>query len=277
MQTAFPEVYGKVQGKKALMIYSSYTGNTEKIAQAFERVLRAYGFELDVIKATDDQTRYMTPGYDLYIGGGGVINGLSERAMRAGFGGGGNMHTKYGTTGMAHEGKPQWGRGIELKKCVLFLTYGGMRRGPAELAGAFGLLENGMMEGGFNVVGEFACPGFTTARERSFNQYQGLAEDLGCTFTEAVPILEAYIREPESEIVKGYSPETRAACEKAKNAFQEEDEWFAGTPGPWRNMTIDRPSERDILKAELFMAEIIEDVFLPSEKENISSMYRCIC
>lgn len=239
--------------------------------------MREYGFELDVIKATDEKTRYMTPGYDLYIGGGGVINGLSERAMRAGYGGGGNMHSDRGTSGMAHEGKPQWGRGIELKKCILFLTYGGMRRGPAELAGAFGLLENGMMEGGFNLIGEFACPGFTVKPERSFNQYQGLAEELGCTFTEAVPILEDYIRRPESDNVKAMSAETLAACERAKNAFRENDDWFAGTPGPWRNMTIDRPSERDILKAELFMAEIIEDVFLPSEKENITSVYRCIC
>lgn len=32
MKVTQSEVYGKVQGKKALMIYSSYTGNTEKIA-----------------------------------------------------------------------------------------------------------------------------------------------------------------------------------------------------------------------------------------------------
>ena len=37
--------------KKALILYASMSGNTEKIAHAFEEVFKLYGFEVDLYKA----------------------------------------------------------------------------------------------------------------------------------------------------------------------------------------------------------------------------------
>ena len=37
--------------KKALILYASMSGNTEKIAHAFEEVFRLYGFQVDLYKA----------------------------------------------------------------------------------------------------------------------------------------------------------------------------------------------------------------------------------
>ena len=278
MKTTLSEHYGKVEGKRAQLIYSSITGNTEKIAKAFERVLREYGFEVDVVKAEDDEHGYVGFDYDLYVMGGGVIGGLPERNLIAAVGNGafGNVHLKSnkGLGFGCQPGTPTFGRGVKLKKAVSFLTYEGSRRGPAEVAGPMSMLEIIMTDGGWNCIGEFACPGLKSQPDRSFNMYQQLAEELGKTYTEAVPILEGYLR--NEEYAASLSDEVRAACKRAAEAFQSEDERRKGTPAPWHNTAIDRPCDRDIAMAEIFMAELIEDVFLPYEKENITSVARCI-
>jgi len=278
METTLSKHYGKVKDKRAQLIYSSITGNTEKIAKAFERVLLEYGFQVDTIKAEDDEHGYVGFDYDLYVMGGGVIGGLPERNLIAAVGNGafGNVHLKSnkGLGFGCQPGTPTFGRGVKLKKAVAFLTYEGSRRGPAEVAGPMSLLEIIMTDGGWNCIGEFACPGLKAVPDRSFNMYQLLADELGKTYTEAVPILEGYLRSPDYAAALPES--TRAACQRAAAAFQGADARRIGTPAPWHNTAIDRPCDRDVALAEIFMAELIEDVFLPYEKENIVSVNRCI-
>ena len=52
LKTMDNETFGKVQpGKRALIIYATLTGNSEKIAMAFGRVLEHYGFDtVDALK-----------------------------------------------------------------------------------------------------------------------------------------------------------------------------------------------------------------------------------
>lgn len=278
MQTMLSEYYGKVVNKKCQFIYSSVDGSAEIIAQAFIRVLEHYGFEVDVCKADPALGKYVVSreGYDLYVWGSSVVNGLPEPPlMKAiGFRGFGEP----GPNDVVPEEKPhQWGRGVPLRKLVTFYTYDGARRGNNEIEGAKGYLDLETFDLDYHAIGEFACPAFKAKPERSFNMYQSVSEAVGCDFREAWVMLETYLKAPDCDYIKALPQATIDALEKAKGLFQPEDERYADCPEPWNNRTVDRPSERDVAKAETFMAEIIEDVFLPNVKENIQSKNVCIC
>jgi len=278
MQTILSEYYGKVVNKKCQFIYSSLDGSAEVIAQAMIRVLEAYGFQVDVGKADPALGKYVAAldGYDLYVWGSGVVNGLPEPPLMEAIG-----FRGFGVPGpddRVPEEKPrQWGRGVPLKKLVTFYTYDGARRGNNEIEGAKGYLDLETFDLDYHAIGEFACPAFKARPDRSFNMYQYVSEATGKDFRTAYTMLETYLKAPDCAYIQALPQETRDALETAKGLFQAEDERYAGCPVPWNNRTIDRPSERDIAKAETFMAEIIEDVFLPNVKENIQSKNVCIC
>ena len=53
-----PEGFRQTEGgkrkmaKKGLVIYASWTGNTEKVALRFQKVFEKYGWECDMLKVT---------------------------------------------------------------------------------------------------------------------------------------------------------------------------------------------------------------------------------
>ena len=109
------------------------------------------------------------------------------------------------------------------KKGIAFVTYGGLRQGPAEVLPALSLMQLQMEDQGYRCVGKFACPG----RDETplFNQANGTDNP--------------------------------------------------GANRGWHWDLQSRPSERDLRKAETFMAEIIEDYFQPTEIP-ADSQYVCI-
>ena len=64
--------------KKALILYASMSGNTEKIAHAFEEVFRLYGFQVDLYKAEGkklSEKQVYFEDYDFICIGSGLIGG----------------------------------------------------------------------------------------------------------------------------------------------------------------------------------------------------------
>ena len=275
VKTMDRDVFGTVEpGKKALIIYSTITGNSERIADAFRRVLEHYGFLVDVFKAVDANHFVPIRGYDLYLVGTGIVAGLPERNLLAAFGAGNYTGMKQLAEIGGDTGAPQWGRSGKLAKGVTFLTYGGSRRGPSEVLASESLLEMMMTEMGIQVMGKFACPG-SVHRDETHDQIDGLAKKLNLPVEQAAQLLYVYKTEPESDAVKAWTPETLEAVKTAASANVKVDMRLMGMPRSWHNQAADRPSERDIVKAEIFLAELIEDVFLPREDASIDTCYIC--
>lgn len=269
------DAYGKVEpGKKALLIYATITGNSEKIARCFETVLLHYGFEVDVFHATDANHFVPIQGYDLYIVGTGIVGGLPERNLLAAFGAGNYTNMRQLAEIGGDIGAPQWGRGVKHAKGITFLTYGGTRRGPAEIDSSVALLEMMMEDMGIQPMGRFACPG-TAHRNETHNQIDDLAQALNISVEVAAPMLYAYKTDPEGETVKSWPEQTLAAVKTAAAAVQKVDMRLMGMPRPWHNPLEDHPSPRDLAKAEIFLSEFIEDVFLPTEADSIDTCYIC--
>lgn len=279
MKTMDNQLYGKVkEGTKALILYATISGNSEKIAKAFERVLVHYGFEVDVKKAVDAVTPVKITGYDLYVVGTGIVAGLPEKNLLGAFGAGNYTNMRQTAEIGGDIGAPQWGRGVPLSKGIIFLTYGGNRRGPSEILGASSMLEMMMTDMGIVCMGRFACAGIPEPSKRqSHNQADDLAQALNTSVEEVAPLLEAYLNNPTDEKITSLPQNIQELVKKAANAKQEVDQRLVGKPRVWHNELIGRPSERDIVKAEIFMAEFVEDVFLPDQAEAIETRYECIC
>ncbi len=277
LKTMDNETFGKVQpGKRALIIYATLTGNSEKIAMAFGRVLEHYGFDtVDVYQAKDASHFVPITGYDLYLVGTGIVGGLPERNLMAAFGAGNYTNMKQLAEIGGDTGAPQWGRGVKLAKGVIFLTYGGTRRGPSEVLGAESMLEMMMTEMGIQVMGKFCCPGTAHRGGQTHDQLDTLSKKLGTGVDEVAPMLYLYKTDPESEVVKSWKPEVLEAVRAAAENTGKVDMRLLGMPRPWHNQAADRPNDRDIAKAEIFLSELIEDVFLPDEADSIDTCYVC--
>jgi len=271
------KLYGKVSGKKALIIYATITGNSEKIAKVFEKVLLHYGFEVDMHKAVDAVTPVKITGYDLYIVGTGIVGGLPEKNLLGAFGAGNYTNMRQTAEIGGDIGAPQWGRGVPLSKGIIFLTYGGNRRGPSEILASSSLLEMMMTDMGIVCMGRFACGGIMDpAKKKSHNQTDNLAQALNTSVEEVAPLLEMASNDINSPEIKALPANVQELLKKALAEHQKVDQRLVGKPRGWHNETIARPSERDLLKAEIFMSEFVEDVFLPTEGESIESRYESI-
>lgn len=172
---------------KGLILYSSLTGNTEKVAMRFKKVFTDQGWECDAFKI-DRNTDYKDPPFDLEkydflcVGSYVILELPAEELV--------NMMCKHPLSG--HCGQPtreEVARQRLLRdkpnyyppperpknpvpmrniaelirsgkqKGIVFATYGGAHLGPKEAAPCLSLLESEMEHLGFACVGKFACPG----------------------------------------------------------------------------------------------------------------------
>lgn len=206
--------------KKSLIIYSSNTGNTEKVAQRFKETFEKKEWDCDMFKVskkTDVRNPpFNIPDYDFLCVGSPVIIGLPTFEIM-------DVLTKNPTS--PHFPQPTIEEFLGLmkkndgkmpsppkrkirdgadpvgkivpgpKKGIVFVTYGGIHLGPKEAAAAVAFLENEIEHLRFECVGKFLCPG-----------------------------------------KHGKGP----------------------TPDWWHGDISNRPSERDLKKAEIFLEEILE-------------------
>jgi len=181
--------------KKALILYQTMTGNTEKVVQRFEKVFKKKGWECDVFKVDKsmdvDNLPFNYDDYDFMCAGSGVYMALPGKEIT-------DIMFKY-THRSRRAGKiVRVHRKITLgpKTGIVFVTYAGTHLGPKEAEPALSLLELNLEHLRFRCVGRFSCPGAI-----------------------------------------GKKP----------------------TPGYWFGDIRGRPNERDLLKAEIFLEEKLEE------------------
>ncbi len=209
-------------GKKCLIIYSSYTGNTEKVASRFKNTFEKAGWDCDLFKIGKKAEDILRPPFDVdhydfvCVGSGlrvhlpynEILNVL--RLFRTGMDPRIVLKKRDETipyiTEPIHEPLSPPERfarhrkivlGADSKKAVVFATYAGYEFGPKEAEPAMLLLELEVEHLGFQCVGRFCCPG-------------------------------RFINDP--------------------------------TPRTYHGDIRDRPNEKDLLKAEMFIEERLEEI-----------------
>jgi len=229
--------------KKSLILYSSLTGNTEKVALRFRQVFTDKGWDCTAYKV-DKTTDYRDPpfnieDFDFLCAGSYVLLELPAEELV-------NFMCKNPLSGHCGQPtreelarqrllrndpkylppaekpkKPMMPRNLGRikfgdKKGIVFATYAGAHLGPKEAAPALSLLESEMEHLGFECIGKFACPG-TMARH-------------------------------------GPAPES-AEDDKAQKPVENNRQFSTYH----RDMTH-RPNERDLLRAEFFLEDKLEEL-----------------
>jgi hypothetical protein len=212
-------------GKRCLIIYSSYTGNTEKVALRFRSTFERNGWACDVFKIGKKAQDILTPpfdpdDYDFLCAGSGIrvhlpyneiLNVL--RRLRLGMDPRIALRNRDETIPYIKEPLPDFPPplqdpdvmrhhhkivlGPDSKKAVVFATYAGYEFGPPEAAPSLQLLALEIEHLRFKCIGQFCCPG---------------------------------------KFVDG------------------------PTPGTFHGDIRDRPNEKDLLKAEMFIEEKLEEI-----------------
>ncbi len=169
-------------GKKCLVTYTSYSGNTEKVAVRMKETFIANGWDCDMFKVrknADDILRppFDVPGYDFLCIGSGLRAHLPYNEVL-------NMLRKYRTgidpritLGFRDETIPYITEpipeakldpknvhrkiilGPDSPRAIIFITYGGYEFGPVEAEPALQLLALEVEHIGYKCIGKFCCPG----------------------------------------------------------------------------------------------------------------------
>ncbi len=208
--------------RKCLVIYSSYTGNTEKIAFRFKDIFERDGWQCDIFKIGKKAGDILNPpfrmnDYDFVCAGSGlrvhlpyneILNVL--RRFRLGIDPRIALRNRDETIPYITEPVPpappveemvahhrKIVLGPDSKKSIVFATYAGYEFGPKEAVPAMMLLEVELEHIGFKCIGRFCCPG-------------------------------KFLNDP--------------------------------TPATYHGDIRDRPNEKDLLKAEMFIEERLEQI-----------------
>ena len=300
--------------RKAVVLYGSLTGNTEMVGKAMAEVLEEYGFETRCEKLVagkdwkDDPVIFWE--YDIVVLGSLVVAGLPYKEVYQLLGLQGNRNI-MGTTMnpsqpmdpegnpmgrlMVHSGIPgivapsvatgsPGAKGDNLPTIygVVYATYGGSGVGPPECYGTLEVLEELLRVNGVRTVGKFACPG----KEMRHEAVDGIAKDLNVNIADAMAMINRYTLNPEAEEFQKMDPEKLTVIRKYLGIEDDysmlggNDPLGIGKPGStfWHYDSGKRPSQRDLTKARIFMAEIIEDYFLTTtgDPRPPYAMYTCI-
>lgn len=168
---------------------------------------------------------------------------------------------------------------------IVFTTYGGSGVGPEECYGCLETETEFLRVNGVRTVGKFACPG----KELRHGSVDKLAEKFKINIDDSQALMSRYKANPEAEEFKKYTPDQMKLLKSlaSKDEFGEgvrmmndNDPLGCGKPGSlmWHYDFENRPTPRDITKAKIFLAEIIEDYFLTwtGDPRPPYSTYTCI-
>ena len=299
--------------RKAVVLYGSLTGNTEMVGKAMAEVLEEYGFETRCEKLVagkdwkDDPVYFWE--YDIVVLGSLIVAGLPYKEVYQLLGLQGNRNIMGTTMNPNQPGDPEMnpmgrltlhsgipgiaapsvatgspgakGDNLPTIYGVVYATYGGSGVGPPECYGTLEVMEELLRVNGVRTVGKFACPG----KEMRHEAVDGCARDLGINIADAQAMLQRWSLDPEAEEFTS-NPEKTAVIEKYMaikddySMLEGNDPLGIGKPGStfWHYDMAKRPSKRDLTKAKIFMAEIIEDYFLTTtgDPRPPYGVYTCI-
>jgi hypothetical protein len=261
--------------KRGLIYYASVTGNTEKIVYAFKGVFEKYGWQCDMMKISRHTDIWNLPyhadDYDLVMIGSPVWAGMPTKEIfddHAGI----LMTDRFlrnGPHGFSSITEPYSG-----KKAVVFVTYGGDRRGPPEAEVALAGLQMRLEDMRIKCIGKFACPG---GSKWSRTPVDTVANTKKIPVGEAAATISRFRDNPAHAEFASLSEKDRRMLEIAAKQTQELpiDPEVEGSRGMHWDIH-GRPSARDILKAEIFLSEIMEDFFGGDVEAAPLGQYLCI-
>lgn len=177
-----PQGQQKKTTKKSLVMYASHTNNTTKVAERFKTTLEKNGWGCDIAKIEKDGDPsafpYKIKDYDLVCAGSGINlhQPYSEliaviRIPRYGFDplkavnpvpAAQPADDKTSNTSSGGRSAPAHGKIVfspDSKKCISFVTFGGLEFGPWEAQPALDWINVEMAHLGIEPVGTFCCPG----------------------------------------------------------------------------------------------------------------------
>lgn len=243
--------------RKALIIYASLTGNTEKIATKFKEVIETKGmpwgeWQCDVFKATKNSYKAEPPfyaeDYEFICVGAPIWAGIPPLYLYDDHQGV-LMKMLGSKTGPRMRIPPS--QPYTTKKGVAFVTYGGDRRGTEEALPALRCLQLRMEDERIKCVGKFACPGGLWA-ESSIDK---IAARFDWQVGDTSVAVSRYKENPNAEEFTKLTAEDRKLFESASRETGKK------RPSGWHWDGTNRPHSRDLLKAQIFMEEILEDYF----------------
>lgn len=261
---------------RALILYASGTGNTAKVAETFRQVLVEYGWEAVPLQLEDDtdlrsQGIFMDD-YDLLLLGSPVISsGPSPRISR-------KLALVDVEPPRLYRNELMFpGSFFRPESSPLgaaFVTYSGETYGPCEAEPALGTLEMYLKYLFIPTIGRFACP----ARKGAKGTLDLITSELGLSPAETANLVGRFEREPEAAYFHSLSGDVlellrQAVADKRgevpmPEAFRED---------VWHRDLDSRPSQRDLVKARIFLSEILEDYFFEDGTARMpGSVYTCI-
>lgn len=171
---------------------------------------------------------------------------------------------------------------------VSFCTYGGSGVGPEECYGTLEVLVEFLRVNGIRCVGKFACPG----KELRHTAVDALAMKLNMNIDDSQALLQRYKENPNTEEFKKYTEAQLKALHdgahmkdedsfgKGAKMLVDNDPMGCGKPGSvmWHYDFDNRPTPRDVMKANIFLSEVVEDYFLTftGDPRPPYSVYTCI-
>lgn len=264
--------------RKALIVYASITGNTEKVAMRFKETIEKKGqpwedWVCDIFKVTKKTDRknipYHVKDYDLFIIGAPIWAGIPPQYLFDDHLGAlapimmpeifaeimdPNKERKMDIPeGEMFERSKGWGP----KKGIAFVTYGGQGQGPIEAQAALACLELRLEGGNIKCVGKFACCG----KQWEEPTVDPLAAKFNWTVGDTTAAIALFRDNPNHPDFAKLTLDERKMFEKAVAMTTK---YSGGAPAGFRAWHWDfahRPTERDLLKAEIFLSEILEDYY----------------
>lgn len=253
--------------RKALIIYSSLSGNTEEVVEAFERSFVRYGWEVTKQKITAKskypQDKIYFDDYDVICLGAPILAGLPYAKLSEFMGlykpesGQFFRGDKFGSEELAKN-----------KRGIIFTTYAGGMAGPQECMATLQVLKVYMDLQRVPTVGYFACAG----REVRHTAVDGLANALGILVDEAATYVMTYVKDPENPLFSDFDEKKMKLLKEAaadERHFGHDVMVYTNVDGKemkgstmWHYDLMNRPNARDLQNAESFIENIVEDYFL---------------
>lgn len=263
---------------KALILYSSITGNTELVAKAFESTLIKYSWDCTVHKL-DENTDLSKSGvyfedFDLVLLGSPVVFSVPS------------VHVSKNLA-MVEPDPPRLYRNLlfftgspirpeNAPLGVVFCTYSGESYGPVEALPTLDTMQMYLRYLFVSTVGRFACPG----KKQNKSTMDLIAQELKIAPDEVAHLVVRYESNPDSMAYSGLSEDVIALLEQAvseKNGYRIPLPKELENAVTWHINLDLRPNERDLLKAGIFLEEILEDYFAEDGlSRNPLSVYECI-
>lgn len=245
--------------KKGLIMAASVTGNTLRVAKAFGKAFENCGWTYDLIQI-DKKTNFKKnpvyfDDYDFVCLGSPIMAGLPSPSIGR-------------VLGLTQPEPPrmwrsQAGPGMDMQgpapddvKGVVFATYAGaIREAYSTLAVEKQYLECLRLK----IVGEFSCPG----GEISHMAVDRVSAIMGVQVENAAPLVQLYKVNPNAPefaklSAKDHEKMKAAVADPRNTPDYEGTQNFIAPKYDLEN----RPNERDLLMAEYFMQNLIQDYFM---------------